>query len=66
MKNVIFNRDVDCDYYDRRMDETYPKFFRRWNQLRIERDEFDGKMLLLFLDNGDIVSDVPADAVSIV
>jgi hypothetical protein len=56
---VRFVKNVDCDFYDRSMDETYPKYMRRWDEVLVERVVEIGDMAELTLDNGDVYSNVP-------
>ncbi len=61
---LIFLRNVDCDYFSRRLDEAYPKYFYRNDILNDVTDiERDGKFFHLALENGDTLSFVPQDAV---
>jgi hypothetical protein len=62
---ITFNRSADCDYYDRRLDETYPKSFRKWDTLIAEAVEPDGNMLNIALENGDTVMNVHRKSVDI-
>ena len=62
---ATFNRNVDCDYHDRRMNETYPKYYRRYDNLQVEAVEDDGRVVHLALYNGDTIMNVPKSAVSI-
>lgn len=59
-----FLRNVDCDYYNRRLDESYPKYFYRAEILTdVSAIEQDGKFYHLALENGDTLQFVPQDAV---
>ena len=62
---VTFKRNVDCDYFDRRMDETYPRYFRKWESLSATDVEEAGAYTNLALDNGDTVLNVPRGAVEV-
>ena len=62
---VTFKRNVDCDYYDHRMKETYPKFFKKWDMCRVEAVESDGSRVNLALDDGNTIMGVPRAAVEI-
>ena len=60
---VIFKRNVDCDYFDRRMNETYPKYFRKWEEVRAEAVENEGSTVNIALFSGDTIMNVPKSAV---
>lgn len=62
---VIFKCNVDCDYYDHSLEETYPKYFRKWDEVRAEDYADIGGILNIMLPNGDIISEVPPSAVEI-
>jgi len=62
---VIFKRNVDCDYFDHRLNETYPKYFRKWDELKAEAVENDGPSVNIALFDGDTVMNVPKSAVEI-
>ena len=63
---VTFKRNVDCDYFDRRMNETYPKYFRKWDEVKAEGVEKEGSTVNIALYNGDTVMGVPRAAVDVV
>lgn len=63
--NVTFKRNVDCDYFDRRMNETYPKYFRKWEEVKAEGVEQEGSMVNIALYNGNTIMNVPRVAVDI-
>lgn len=56
---VRFTKNVDCDLYDHSMDETYPKYFRRWDELLVENIIEAGDSVDFNLDNGDVISNIP-------
>jgi transposase-like protein len=62
---VTFKKDVDCDYYDCRMDETYPKVFRKWVTIRAEAVENEGAFLNIALEDGNTILNVPRGAVEV-
>lgn len=62
---IIFKRDVDCDYFDHRMNEEYPKVFKRWQEVRAEAVENEGSTVNIALYDGDTISRVPKNAVEI-
>lgn len=62
---VVFKRNVDCDYFDRRMNESYPKYFRRWDEVKAEAVEQEGSMVNIALYDGDTIMGVPKSAVEI-
>ena len=61
---VRFTKNVDCDLYDRSMDETYPKYFSRWDELLVESIVEAGDFYDLVLTNGDVVSCVPTHSIT--
>jgi hypothetical protein len=65
MKKVTFLRDVSVDYFDRRLNETYPKSFRRHDVVRADAIEFDGKYCNVALENGDTLMNVLRSSVEI-
>jgi hypothetical protein len=62
---VIFKRNVDCDYYDHRLDETYPKYFRKWDEVKAEGVESEGSTMNIALYDGDTIMNVPRGAVEV-
>ena len=62
---VTFKRNVDCDYFDHRMKETYPKYFKRWDTVNAEAVENDGSLVNIALYDGDTIENVPRGAVDI-
>jgi hypothetical protein len=62
---VTFKRNVDCDFYDHRMDETYPKYYRKWDELLVEAVENDGGQCNIALYDGDTLMNVPRGAVEV-
>jgi hypothetical protein len=62
---ITFKSNVDCDYYDHRFDETYPKYFRRWDELVAEAVDPDGSTLRISLSNGDIITNVPSASIEV-
>ena len=62
---ITFERNVDCDYYDHRFDEMYPKFFRKWDQVKAENIEPEGLMVNIVLHDGDTIMNVPRAAIKI-
>ena len=62
---VTFKRNVDCDYHDHRMNETYPKYYRRWDSILAEAVEKDGNSINIALFDGNTVMNVPRSAVEI-
>ena len=62
---IVFKRNVDCDYYDHRLDETYPKYFRKWDELQAETIENEGRTVNIALHNEDTVMNVPRGAIEV-
>jgi len=62
---VLFKRNVDCDYFDHRMNETYPKYFRKWDEVKAEDVEHEGSTVNIALYDGDTIMNVPRGAVDI-
>ena len=62
---ITFNRNVDCDYYDRRMNETYPKFFKKRDVYQVDAVENDGPRINVALPDGNTIMNVPRAAVEI-
>ena len=60
---IRFLKDYGCDFYDHRMDETYPKYFRKWDELIVESLGNMASLYDLHLPDGDIVLGVPIEAV---
>lgn len=62
---VTFKRNVDCDFYDHRMRETYPKYFKKWDTVNAEAVENEGITINIALFDGDTIMNVPRAAVDI-
>lgn len=62
---VIFNRNVDCDYFDHRMNETYPKYVRKWDEVKAESVDGDASTVTIVLYDGDELVGVPREAIKI-
>ena len=62
---VTFLRGVDCDYYDHKMRDTYPKYYQKWAQINVEAIERDGRMINIALFDGDTIENVPVSAIQI-
>lgn len=62
---ITFKRNVDCDYYDRRLDETYPKYFSRWTEVQADGVENDGRLVHIATTDGNTIMSVPRNAVEI-
>jgi hypothetical protein len=56
---MIFVRNSNVDYYDYRLNETYPKYYRKGDSLDVTFVERDGNYLIVSLESGDGLSDVP-------
>lgn len=62
---VTFKRNVDCDYFDHRLNETYPKYFRKWDQVKAESIDGDQTTVTISLYDGDTIENVPRGALEI-
>jgi hypothetical protein len=62
---ITFKRDTDCDYFDRKLNEEYPKFFRRWDVVLAEAVENDGNKVNIALSSGDSIMGVPRNSVEV-
>ena len=56
---LIFNRNVSADYFDRRLDEIYPKYYQRGDVIDVSSVEHDGNFLIVSLESGDTLMSVP-------
>ena len=63
---IIFKRDVDCDFYDHRLEEEWPKVFKRWQEVRASDVEENGSLVNIALSDGDSIMNVPRNAIDIV
>lgn len=62
---LTFKRTVDCDFFDHRLNESYPKVFHKWNEVKVEAIEDEGPTLNAALFDGDTIMNVPKSAVEI-
>lgn len=56
---VRFVKDTGTDYYNRRLDETYPKYFRKWDEVLVENILEMGPCVNLNLTDGNTILNVP-------
>lgn len=59
---VRFVKNVDCDLYDRKLDETYPKYYQRWDEISVDSIEDIDSHANLVLSNGDTALDIPKNS----
>jgi hypothetical protein len=49
-----------------RLRETWDISYNRWNELRIERIDTQGKTACLITEDGDVLMDVPMDTYKVI
>jgi hypothetical protein len=60
---IRFLRNVDVDYCDHRLDEIYPKYFQKWDEIEVDSIKRlkDHVSVDMFLSNGNVIIDAPWD-----
>jgi hypothetical protein len=62
---ITFTRNVNCDFFDHKTQEEYPKFFQKWDSVQAEAVEKQGAMVHIALLSGDTIMNVPRGVVEI-
>jgi hypothetical protein len=62
---IRFIKNVDVDYYDYKLDEIYPKYYQRWDEITIDSIKKLANDIFLadvFFSNGDVIIGVPLNS----
>jgi len=62
---ITFIRNVDCDLFDHKTNETVPKYFQKWDTVQAEAVEKVGGLVHIALLNNDTLMNVPRGSVEI-
>jgi len=62
---ITFTRNVNCDFFDHKTQEEYPKYFQKWDTVQAEAVEKAGATVNIALYDGNTIMAVPRGAVEI-